>query len=124
MSLNVLPELIGTVRRAVAEQLGLWGYESVTDDAALVITELLANVHEHAQGRCVLRLHPADGELFITVSDTVANAPRVTPRSATSVMGRGMHLVDSLTDHWEAVITSTGKDVKCRMSLPRRRAGR
>ena len=49
VELQVLPSRIGQVRRIVSAQLRYWHLDALIDRAALGVTELLTNVHQHAQ---------------------------------------------------------------------------
>ncbi|WP_086709863.1 ATP-binding protein [Streptomyces antimycoticus] len=125
MSLTVQPSELGSIRRAVIRQLRTWGLEEIVDDAVLVVTELLANVHKHAEGVCDLEIEHEAGRLIVRVSDTVMTPPTVRPRSTSAEIGRGLHLVGELTEHWETAITGTGKVVTCRFrAVDRRRQER
>ncbi|MFJ5101015.1 ATP-binding protein [Streptomyces sp. NPDC088554] len=118
LNLTVQPAELSRVRRDLVERLDSWGYEAVRDDAVLVVTELLSNVHRHAGGRCGLRVTPAGSRLLITVSDLVTAVPARREVSGTAEEGRGLLLVDALTEHWETVLTATGKDIRCSIRLP------
>ncbi|MEW1718651.1 ATP-binding protein [Streptomyces sp. NPDC093109] len=126
LSLTVRPAELGRIRRDLLERLDAWGYAAVRDDAVLVVTELLTNVHQHAGGRCDLLVRPAEpgpepGLLLITVSDPVMVAPsrrKAHKAPGTAEDGRGLVLIDALTEHWETVLTATGKDIRCVMRVP------
>ena len=49
VELQALPSRIGQVRRIVSAQLRYWHLDPLIDRAALGVTELLTNVHRHAQ---------------------------------------------------------------------------
>ena len=49
MELQALPSRIGQVRRIISAQLRYWHLDPLIDHAALGVTELLTNVHRHAQ---------------------------------------------------------------------------
>ncbi|AXG78234.1 ATP-binding protein [Streptomyces paludis] len=122
LSIAVQPAELGRIRRDLLERLDAWGYAAVRDDAVLVVTELLTNVHQHAGGRCDLLVRAAEPDLLlITVSDPVMVAParrKPQPVSGPAEDGRGLVLVDALTEHWETVLTATGKDIRCSMRVP------
>ncbi|WP_330328756.1 ATP-binding protein [Streptomyces sp. NBC_00536] len=89
-----------------------WGWEAnqTTEDALLVVSELLTNASLHAGGcdelvltvGTALRIEVLDG-------DTELPAPRVTPRGAPG--GHGLAIVQRLADRWGAVAHADGKAV-------------
>ncbi|MFD9717789.1 ATP-binding protein [Streptomyces sp. NPDC059076] len=113
MSLTVEPSKIGVVRRAVVDRLKDVGHREAAPDVGLVVTELLANVHKHAEGICHLEIEPRGERLVLRLSDTVHNLPTVRQLSDCAETGRGLLLVAALTEHWESTTTPTGKVVTC-----------
>lgn len=113
MSLTVEPSKIGAVRRAVVNHLKDVGLKEAAPDVGLVVTELLANVHKHAEGICHLEIEPRGERLVLRLSDTVHNLPTVRQRSDCAETGRGLLLVAALTEHWKSDVTPTGKVVTC-----------
>ncbi|MER7043804.1 ATP-binding protein [Streptomyces jumonjinensis] len=113
MSLTAKPSEIGGIRRTVISFLQECGLDSISDDVALVVSELLANVHEHAQGVCDLEIRQEGEKLLVEVSDTVMAPPTLRSGSVSAEAGRGLLLVDALTEHWETTITATGKVITC-----------
>lgn len=89
-------------RHALADTLDEWKMDELGDTAALVLSELLTNALQHGRvpgrhiGTRFLRL--ADGGLRIEVHDPRNEAP--VPRTAATwdERGRGLALVDALTD--------------------------
>ncbi|WP_190121513.1 ATP-binding protein [Streptomyces inusitatus] len=118
MSLTVRPSEIRRIRRAVMDHLDGRGLGESAFDIALVVTELLANVHEHADGICELDIEPREGRLILTVRDTVMAPPTLRHDSPSAENGRGLLLVDALTEHWETTVTATGKVVTCTFRTP------
>ncbi|MFD5748574.1 ATP-binding protein [Streptomyces sp. NPDC127033] len=118
IDLVVRPDGLGRIRRELVETLVTWGCEAVSDVAALVVTELLTNVHKHAGGRCGLLVTPTEAHLSVTVSDFTTAVPAKRARSSTAEDGRGLILIEELTEHWETVLTASGKDIRCAIPLP------
>lgn len=81
-----------------------WGLLDVADAAELALTELIANVVRHVPGgicqTLIFRL--PDGGVRVEVADGRAELPRVTVGDALAEDGRGMVLVDAVTDRWGA----------------------
>ncbi|MER5767639.1 ATP-binding protein [Streptomyces sp. NPDC001985] len=118
MRLTVHPSEIRHIRRAVLDHLHGRGLGESAFDIALVVTELLANVHEHADGLCELEIEPRDGWLVLKVRDTVMAPPTLRRRSVSAETGRGLFLVDALTEHWETTVIATGKVITCTFRIP------
>jgi anti-sigma regulatory factor (Ser/Thr protein kinase) len=102
LELEALPSRIQQVRRIVAAQLRYWHLEPLTDQALLGITELLANVHRHAEPdkRCSVELTFASGWLTVAVSDSDPRLPRVRDFEPMGTCGRGLAIVVALSDSW------------------------
>lgn len=117
MSLTVEPAGLRAVRHDIASRLGEWGLGSIAGDVVSVVVELLTNVLEHAEGTCDLEIEALADQLFVRVGDTVMALPAMRPRSNTAEEGRGLLLVDVLTEHWETTITVSGKVVTCMFKI-------
>ncbi|WP_170068008.1 ATP-binding protein [Lentzea guizhouensis] len=82
-------------------------------DVQLVVTELVSNVYDH--GRFPARLELAgtgrpDG-VTVMVEDASPTLPKLRPSSPDSVRGRGLVLVDQLSEKWGVTPRTTGKAV-------------
>ncbi|MEC3993444.1 ATP-binding protein [Actinacidiphila sp. DG2A-62] len=92
---------VGRARRLLAGQLAVWGLTQVSDDAGLILSELVTNAITHA--------HPPYGNLIATrferladgvrieVHDTGDDKPEPCKASADEEGGRGLELVHVLT---------------------------
>ncbi|MFE2633836.1 ATP-binding protein [Streptomyces scopuliridis] len=118
LSLTVRPEELRHIRRDLVTRLDSWGYGTVSDTAVLVVIELLTNVYKHAGGRCDLLVIPVEPRLLITVSDAVVAVPARREVSTGAENGRGLVLINELTERWETVLTASGKDIRCSIHLP------
>jgi Histidine kinase-like ATPase domain len=114
LELEALPARIQQIRRIVAAKLRYWHLDVLIDQSLLGITELLANVHRHAEPdkRCKAELTLASGWLTISVSDGDPRLPRVRDFEPMVTCGRGLAMVVAMSDSWgtEALI-SGGKVV-------------
>ncbi|MFI8849627.1 ATP-binding protein [Streptomyces sp. 891-h] len=114
---QALPSRIGQVRRIVSAQLRYWRLDALIDTTALGLTELLANVHRHAdpEGRsggqspapadkhCTVELSYMWNRLTVSVRDHDPRLPRIrgaAPSEPLSTSGRGLALVASLSESW------------------------
>ncbi|MGW0564402.1 ATP-binding protein [Streptomyces sp. NPDC003016] len=111
------------LRRIVRMFLARWDLAELTDAAELALTELVANVVRHVPGRhCTVLVLRRPGGLRVEVTDGY-------PRPATRTMrggdeldeddegdeldegGRGLLLVEAVTDRWGTVPLPGGKTV-------------
>lgn len=100
-------------RQLVRTALRAWGLERLEDDGALVVTELVANAARHTDGIvirvCVSR--PADDQVRIGVVDRSKIRPERRQVGDLSESGRGLTMVESVTDHWGTDLLPFGKRV-------------
>jgi anti-sigma regulatory factor (Ser/Thr protein kinase) len=111
----VLPAESGScsrARRLVDEAVTSWGLpEEFADDAALVVTELVSNGADHAEGPLRLTVSRTEGGVRIEVHDRSSARPVVRPVSPESPRGRGMIIVNALSESWGVEPDAEGKTV-------------
>ena len=91
----------------------------VCDDAALVVTELVANVVDHAGTSCRLRVDADGPELRIEVRDFHPSPPpQPGPVDLSAVRGRGLQVVAALSTRWGVTEFVDGKCVWAVLTLP------
>ncbi len=111
--LSPLPEEARTARRFVRELLTCWGLSYLSDDAELIIAELVGNAVRHGLRSmpqvislsadspvlrlCLLR---RIGEVMLAVTDPSDEAPTPKAPSATGESGRGLQIVGALSYVW------------------------
>ncbi|WP_079085456.1 ATP-binding protein [Streptomyces dysideae] len=105
VELQALPSRIGQVRRIVSAQLRYWHLDPLIDRAALGVTELLTNVHQHAQPdkMCTVEIELLLDRLMVSVHDHDPRLPVVTdPQDAESLAtcGRGLAMVAAVSESW------------------------
>ena len=111
---------MAAARHVVRERLTGWDLPAVVDDVVLIVSELLANALHHAGGgHAGLRVHRRSDALVIEVSDSGAAAPRLGQPGFDDDRGRGMFLIDRLSDRWGYRHVDDGKVVWCELALPR-----
>ncbi|MFB7980816.1 ATP-binding protein [Streptomyces vinaceus] len=100
------------MRRILRIYLASWGLSGLTHTAELALTELVSNVVRHVPGRTcsVLILCGPDG-LRVEVADDCPRPARPARGGELADGGRGLLLVEALTDRWGAEPTATGKTV-------------
>ncbi|MEU7601821.1 ATP-binding protein [Streptomyces sp. NPDC040724] len=112
VELQALPSRIGQIRRIVSAQLRHWQLDPLIDRAALGVTELLTNVHRHAQPdkTCTVEIELRLGRLTVSVIDSDPRLPVLHETQAGSLetCGRGLALVAALSEAWGARQQSDG----------------
>jgi anti-sigma regulatory factor (Ser/Thr protein kinase) len=100
-------------RELLAEAVTEWGLcDDTHHDAAMVVTELVANAVDHARTASVVTLGFDDGALSIAVRDgNCVEAPRPRPVDPTAPRGRGLQMVEALATSWGVTVHSDGKTV-------------
>ncbi|MFG3000430.1 ATP-binding protein [Streptomyces sp. NPDC048340] len=106
VELQALPLRIGQIRRIVSAQLRHWQLDPLIDRAALGVTELLSNVHRHAQPHktCTVEIELRLGRLTVSVCDSDPRLPvrRELEADALETSGRGLALVEAVSETWGA----------------------
>lgn len=113
MGLTVGEHSARHMRRILRTFVTSWGWPALTDAAELALTELVSNVVRHVPGqRCtVLMLRRPEG-LRVEVTDTDPSPPHpVRGGDALADGGRGLLLVEAVTDRWGTDPLPTGKTV-------------
>ncbi len=103
------PESVAAARRFVRDALNDQSPE-VVDAAELMACELATNCVQHANTDFELTIH-AQGRIRIEVRD--ANRGRPVPRSPKpeEPSGRGLRIVEAMSDSWGITPSPTGKTV-------------
>jgi anti-sigma regulatory factor (Ser/Thr protein kinase) len=97
------------LRAAVSE----WDVDDDTyEDAAMVLTELVANAVDHAATANTVTIRLDDRGLHLAVRDARPGpAPRPGPVDPTAARGRGLQMVDALAVAWGVTTQADGKTV-------------
>ncbi|GAA0806693.1 anti-anti-sigma factor [Spirilliplanes yamanashiensis] len=98
-------------RELVADACERWGLAELRATAAVVVTELVANVIRHARTGMEITLAPRDGRLSIAVRDGSAREPEPADPGLDEAGGRGLRLVRDLSDAWGVLPVVDGKVV-------------
>ncbi|WP_178379128.1 ATP-binding protein [Streptomyces sp. NBRC 110465] len=129
LDLTLSEKTIRHARRIAMESVGMWGYDDVAHDVAVVVAELLTNVFQHAdapkggtdkRARLVVQVLvslPSAGRLVVVVHDDDPAIPKERCADETAVSGRGLALVRGLTDSLAFVPAEGGKDLVAVFSL-------
>ena len=99
-------------RQVVRDAASSWGLsEDLSDDAQLVVTELVSNGIDHGEGPITLTVsRKADG-MLVEVHDESPKEPQLRPVDPSSARGRGMQLVQALSVRWGTTPGDDGKVV-------------
>ncbi|MFD4005122.1 ATP-binding protein [Streptomyces rubiginosohelvolus] len=108
------PESAAVARRLVHIALAAWGLENLVDDTSVVITELVSNAADH--GRLpsirVIVSRISEDRVRVGVVDRSMDLPTMrTDSNGEQVRGRGLLLVDALTEQWGTELYGWGKQV-------------
>ncbi|MBQ0986898.1 SpoIIE family protein phosphatase [Streptomyces sp. F63] len=110
------PESLATARHMLREAVRAWGITDRADDIELVADELITNSLLHTDGGAVvtvLMLPGAERRLRLEVQDRSSGWPRRRQPGDAGTSGRGLLLVDMLTDVWGVESRGPGKAVWC-----------
>lgn len=102
-------------RQLVTQACEAWHRADLAATAALIATELVANVVRHAHTTTELTFGLRDGRLSIAVRDGSRQLPEPAQPGVTAPGGRGLWLVRELTEAWGVLPVSDGKVVWTRL---------
>ncbi|MEU4877441.1 SpoIIE family protein phosphatase [Streptomyces sp. NPDC021608] len=108
-----VPEASRHARRFTRRTLRAWGIaEAATDTALLVVSELVTNALVHTAGPVRLDLTLIGARLRVAVTDASPRTPvKPTDPGWEATGGRGILLVEAMSDAWGSVPVSGGKQV-------------
>jgi len=110
--LAAAPAAPGEARRQVRAAIRAWDVPVDEDVAVLLASELVTNAVTHQAGRALtLVLTCSPGRLRVDVHDPSRSLPVLASASSDDETGRGLMLVDTLSDEWGSYRTPAGKAV-------------
>lgn len=106
------PRSAGDARRVIKESLSSWGLERYSDDAALLVTELVTNAVSHVGSEVEVRVVLRAGAVRVEVTDFSPHGT-LSPSAATDDAegGRGLAIVETLASRWGVCTATGGKTV-------------
>lgn len=111
------PVCLSHARTAVRD---LWSAASASrrDEAVLVVNELATNAMRHVAQPFTVSLAASRTRMLVAVTDPGRQEPILRPLRSTTTAGRGMQLVDRLSDAWGVrLVHPHGKTVWAAMGL-------
>lgn len=108
------PRALSSARHMVRAAVRAWGAQDRSDDIELVADELMTNALTHTDGAAVVTVRVLSGverRLRLEVEDRSSALPRIRDAGETGVSGRGLVLVDVLSDEWGVESRGGGKCV-------------
>lgn len=106
------PESAATARRlAQVVVLRTWRLSpKLTEDTVLLVSELVGNAVRHTGARTFgLRMRRRPGWTRVEIRDPSRGLPCLMPVQELDVSGRGLYLVDKLSDRWGVDLLPRGK---------------
>lgn len=110
------PEEVAGLRRVMRLHLRLWGLSDVSEAAEICVSELAANAIRHVgEGTpCTLVVEMRDTRLRIGLRDPNTRAlPTLIAAGPDAEAGRGMALVDAVSERWGVILGADSKLVWC-----------
>lgn len=102
-------------RRLVRTALAAWHLEALTETGTLLVSELVANSVKHTNSRLirVVIARPSDRFVRIGVVDKSRTMPEIRKSNGDdlSLGGRGLVLMDAMTERWGTDLYRWGKQV-------------
>ncbi|WP_107430358.1 ATP-binding SpoIIE family protein phosphatase, partial [Streptomyces bobili] len=117
------PEALTQARHMIRAAVRTWGAQERSDDVELVADELVTNALMHTEGAAIVTLRLLTGggrRLRVEVEDSSSALPRRREAGDSGVSGRGLLLVELLSDVWGVEARGGGKCVWCEFAMPER----
>ena len=113
------PREVSRVRRAVTTALRHRGVpDDERDVVALLVSELVTNAIRHGRPPVHLRARHADRSVTVSVDDASTHEPVPVHEAQWDASGgRGLHLVEALSDGWGVILGGAGKRVWFRVAV-------
>jgi anti-sigma regulatory factor (Ser/Thr protein kinase) len=115
-----LPPNAGSVRfsrEAVRDALAQFDQDAV-EAAAILTDELVTNAIMHGKPPIVLNISEDHGQVTVRVGDGDPEVPVTRPARSDALSGRGLTIVDSMSDRWGVDVRRHGKSVWFQLNMP------
>jgi PAS domain S-box-containing protein len=111
VDLEADPRSVRSARQALREVMSRSGADELIDPAVLVVSELVTNALVHAGTAVRLQLWASGQAVRVEVGDGAAHGPVRRQFAESAGTGRGLQLVDELSDRWGTTASTEGKTV-------------
>lgn len=111
LSVEPDPAAVRGARHELDRWLRAQGRSEQADTASLLLSELLTNVVLHARTSATVRITLEGDCLRVVVSDGAPGLPSRRRPANDSVTGRGLLIVDAMSDAWGVEPDQSGKSV-------------
>lgn len=102
----------GVARDFVTGRLRAWGRAGIVDDAQVIMGELWTNAITHAPSpEYVVAVDWNGGMIRLEMWDSSPFRPQKLPLDLNGEHGRGMRIVDALSEAWGSHVAASGKCV-------------
>ena len=112
-----LPADAATPRMARQAVVRLLGAHERCDDLLLCVSEVVTNAVLHARSASVMTVRIDDERIRVEVADQDPTLPVRRAHDLHAPTGRGLHLLDDLTESWGADLRPGGKVVWFELAL-------
>ena len=112
------PQAVAAARRVITEALEGWGQNALVPDATLITSELATNAVTHGDSAFRASISLSGNVVRITVQDTASGSPRTRALGPWSVHGRGMALIEALSQSWGCERLDEGKVLWVELHVP------
>jgi anti-sigma regulatory factor (Ser/Thr protein kinase) len=106
-----VPEAVLAVRHFVTGVLRLWNEDAIVPDAELVASELATNAIRHADSPFRVSVDRSTGVVCVAIQDTEHGHAEQQDPTSHEMGGRGMAIVDALSQRWGCDALPAGKVV-------------
>ncbi|MFJ8666321.1 SpoIIE family protein phosphatase [Streptomyces sp. NPDC093600] len=114
------PEALRSARHMIRAAVRAWGAADRSDEIELVADELVTNALMHTDGGAIVTLRMLAGperRLRVEVEDRSSALPRRREAGESGVSGRGLLLVEQISDVWGVESRGSGKCVWCEFDV-------
>ena len=112
------PGAVSAVRRFVSLVLESWGHEDLVWDACVVASELATNAVRHGASPFRATIDRAEGGVRISIEDVDPGVPERRTATIDDDNGRGIAIVEALSDRWGFEELGGGKVTWAELDAP------
>ena len=116
-ALAAVPASVAAARRFIEETLGDIPPEQ-RDATVLMVSELVANAVLHAGGELTVGIQRSGDRIHVEVSDKAGGDPVAENPDVNQTRGRGLFIVEQLSDEWGVERHTDGKTVWFLLLVP------